>query len=171
MLSMKATLKKMRMKFLLTFKYNIKVVGKGFYMGRGNLINCKHLTIEDDVYIGNNCHISVESLKIGTYTMLASRVSIVGGDHRYDVVGIPIKHTGRSIRKGVVIGKDCWLGHGVTILDGVEIGEGTIVAAGAIVTKSLDPYGIYAGIPAKRIRDRFAAEKDAVAHSKSINKF
>jgi chloramphenicol O-acetyltransferase type B len=165
----KKVYKALRMAYLLTVKYKFTEVGKGFYMGKNNFINCKKLTVGNFVYIGNNCHLSIDDLKIGDYTMFASRVSIIGGDHRFDVVGVPIRDTGRAERKGVVIGKDCWLGHGVTVLDGVEIGEGAIIAACSVVTKSVEPYSIYAGIPAKKLRMRFDNDCDIKLHSKSIN--
>jgi chloramphenicol O-acetyltransferase type B len=161
--------KKLRVAYLLTFKYRITSVGKDFYMGRNNLIHCKDIRIGDFVYIGNNCHLSIDTLDIGDYTMLASQVSIVGGDHRFDIAGVPIRNTGRAERKGVIIGKDCWLGHGVTVLDGVELGEGAIIAAGSVVTRSVEPYSVYAGVPAKRIKDRFQNNADIRLHSKSIN--
>lgn len=47
----------------------------------------------------------------------------------------------------------CWLGGNVTVLPGVTIGRGCVIAAGAVVTKSCDPNGLYAGVPARRIRD------------------
>jgi len=166
---MKSFLKRIRMYYLLKFVYRIRSYGKQFYMGRGNLINCKELSVGDFVYIGNNCHLSVDSLKIRDYTMLASQVSIVGGDHRFDIAGVPTRNTGRAERKGVIINKDCWLGHGVTVLDGVEIGEGAIIATGAIVTRSVEPYTIYAGVPAKKLRDRFKTSAEVKMHSKAIN--
>ncbi len=55
----------------------------------------------------------------------------------------------------VRIGHDVWIGHGAIILAGRSIGTGTVVAAGAIVTKDVPPYAIVAGNPARRIRDRF----------------
>lgn len=58
-------------------------------------------------------------------------------------------------KKIVVIGNDCWIGYGAIIMEGVTIGNGAIVAAGAIVTHDLEPYGIYAGVPAKLIKKRF----------------
>lgn len=58
----------------------------------------------------------------------------------------------------IVIGSDVWLGARVIILDGVKIGDGAIIAAGAVVTKDVEPYAIVGGIPAKLIRMRFDAE-------------
>ncbi len=55
---------------------------------------------------------------------------------------------------GVEIGDDVWVGAGVRILDGVKIGSGCVIGTGSVVTKSTDPYGVYVGVPAKKINDR-----------------
>jgi phosphonate metabolism protein (transferase hexapeptide repeat family) len=56
----------------------------------------------------------------------------------------------------VVIGHDVWIGHGAIVLPGISIGHGAVIAAGAVVTKNVEPYSIVAGVPAKRIKWRFA---------------
>lgn len=58
----------------------------------------------------------------------------------------------------VVIGSDVWIGNNVQIMDGLTIGHGAIIAAGSIVTKSVDPYTIVAGIPARPLRKRFSED-------------
>jgi phosphonate metabolism protein (transferase hexapeptide repeat family) len=55
----------------------------------------------------------------------------------------------------VTIGNDVWIGHGAIILPGLSIGHGAVIAAGAVVTKNVDPYAIVAGVPSKRIKWRF----------------
>lgn len=62
-------------------------------------------------------------------------------------------------KKVVIIGNDVWIGYGAKIMNGVTIGDGAIIAAGAIVNKNVEPYAIYGGIPAKLIKYRFD-EKD-----------
>ena len=61
-------------------------------------------------------------------------------------------------RKSIVIGHDVWIGSRATIMAGVKVGTGAVVAAGAIVTKDVQPYTIVAGVPAKIIRSRFDAD-------------
>jgi acetyltransferase-like isoleucine patch superfamily enzyme len=147
------------------------VVGRNFVYGSFVRLNVKKMVIGNDVYIGQYSHISVDNVAIGDFSMLASFVSIVGGDHKFDVVGMPIRYTGRDVRSGVQIGKDCWIGHGVIVLDGVAIGDGSIIAAGSVVTKNIDPYSVYAGVPAKKIKDRFLTPKNLADHCELISKY
>ena len=66
---------------------------------------------------------------------------------------------GHPATKGdVIVGNDVWIGNGVTILSGVEIGHGAVIAAGSVVTRSIPPYSIAGGVPAKVIRLRFSPE-------------
>lgn len=59
----------------------------------------------------------------------------------------------------VEIGNDVWIGSHVLIMDGVKIGDGAVIAAGAVVTKDVEPYAIYGGVPAKFIKYRFPQDK------------
>ena len=88
---------------------------------------------------------------IGPNTMLA------GGGHNFDDDTKPMMLQGSSIKfGGITIKDDVWIGANVSILDGVTIEKGIIIAAGSVVTKSADiQNGIYAGIPAKYIKNRF----------------
>ena len=115
------------------------------------------------VYIGPDCTIG-PGVEIGAYTMLAPRVAIVGGDHRYDRPGIPMEFSGRAELHRTLIGADVWLGFGSIIIAGVAIGNGAIVAAGAVVTQDVPAYAIVGGVPAKFIRWRFPNADDRAVH-------
>jgi len=154
--------------FYIRRKYGLKNVHRSFYMGGKSAVS-KDLHAEEYSYIGNGC-IVYPKVKIGAYTMLANNVSILGGDHLYDKPGIPIIFSGRDELKVTTIGKDVWIGAFSIIMTGVKIGDGTIVAAGSIVTKDLEDYSIYAGVPAKKIKSRFNSEDEILAHKEMLAK-
>lgn len=147
-------------------KYKLKYVHPTTYFGGPSYIS-RDIITEKNVYIGPGCVINPK-VKIGAYTMLANNVRIIGGDHRYDIPGTPIIYSGRGVLKPTTIGRDCWIGAYSIIMCGVNIGEGSIIAAGSIVTKDIEPYSIYGGIPAKRIKSRFETEEDIKKHQEML---
>ena len=112
-------------------------------------------------FLGRACTVA-PLVQIGRYTMLASEVAIVGDDHNWADPTTPMQFSGRPPQQRTVIGSDVWLGHRVIVLRGVTIGDGAIVAAGAVVTRDVPPREVWAGVPARKLRDRFttAAERD-----------
>lgn len=103
------------------------------------------IEIEENVFLNRNTSItSMCLIKIGTGTTVANNVTIV--DHDHDRVGIDF------IKCPVVIGRNVWIGANSTILKGVEIGDGAIIAAGSVVTKSLPSNCIAGGVPAKILK-------------------
>ena len=166
---MKKVLKKIRVFFLLLFKYKFKKVGENFYLGQNLFVSKNAATIGDNVYIGSGSRLAVLNLSIDDYSLLAANVSIVGGDHDFSVIGTPMIYNGRIPVKKVVISKDVWIGHGVIIMDGVTIGEGAIIGAGSVVVKNIEPYTVSVGNPAKFIKYRFQTKDDSIEHSKKIN--
>jgi acetyltransferase-like isoleucine patch superfamily enzyme len=104
---------------------------------------------------------------IGNFSSIAKGVVIDGGfQHRRDFVTtypFPCKFPDRFSRipgyphvKGdVVIGSDVWIGQDVTVMSGLSIGDGCVVGTGAIVTKSLPPFSIAVGVPARVVKYRF----------------
>lgn len=97
-------------------------------------------------YINSNCKIrSAASITIGQNVAIGTDVTILDSDH-HSICGEPIATS------PVVISDHVWIGTRVTILKGVTIGEGSIVAAGALVTKSVPPHSMVAGVPAKVIK-------------------
>lgn len=153
----KDILKSIRMFCLLTFKYNLIHCGKGTYFGPSVNIMPGCVSIGCRSFIGPECWLQCK-VNIGNFVMLAGRVAAVGGDHLFDIVGVPIIEAGRDKIKTIRICDDVWIGYGAILLHGITIGEGAIVAAGAIVTKDVPPYSIVGGVPAKLLKMRFSDE-------------
>lgn len=141
--------------------------GYDFNCGPDTFIKPGCVSIGDYCYIGRNCYLDSQ-ITMGNFVMLASYVAIVGGDHRYDLPGMPIIFSGRDVNRPVIIGDDAWVGHGALIMHGVEIGEGAIIAAGSLVTKDVPPYTIVAGRPATVLRDRFADSETRERHAEVL---
>lgn len=107
------------------------------------------------------------SLKIGNFCSIASNVQFVlDADHQLNAVSTyPFKvallktEKMEATSKGdIIVDDDVWIGYGATIMSGVHIGQGAVVAAGAVVTKDVPPYAIVGGVPAKVIKYRFEPE-------------
>jgi len=105
-----------------------------------------------------------EGLEIGAYCSIAKEVKfILGGNHKTDCfMTFPVKnifgetHENQSLTKGkIILEDDVWIGVGATLLSGIRLGQGCIVAAGAVVTKSFPPYAIVGGNPARILKMRF----------------
>lgn len=97
-------------------------------------------------------------LTIGKKVIFGPHPTIITGDHRIDVIGKYIMDSTEKLPENdapVVIEDDVWTGANVTILKGVTIGRGSVIAAGAVVTKSFPPYSIIGGVPAKLLKMRF----------------
>ena len=91
-------------------------------------------------------------ISIGNDVLISAHVVIVSDNLRFDA-GQLIAQQERD-RDGIAIEDDVWIGAHTTILDGVRVARGCVIGAGAVVTKSTNPYGVYAGVPAARIADR-----------------
>jgi len=116
--------------------------------------------IGDKITIGNNVGIGefaylggAGGLEIGDECIVGQYLSCHPENHNYQDTEIAIRHQGVS-RKGIKIGKNCWIGSKVTILDGVTIGNGCIIAAGSVVNKSFPENAIIGGVPAKFLKSR-----------------
>lgn len=132
------------------------LIQSGSFIGRNSILSCKNgnIIIEKNVNIGFNSEIfSASNVTVGENTLIAAYVYVVGGDHKYNLADKPISEQGR-VSKGITIGKNCWLGAKSVILDGVKIGDNSIIGAGAVVNQDIPPFSIAVGIPAKVIKDR-----------------
>lgn len=123
-----------------------------YILGRGNI------TIGEKVSIGQDAFISTPNakLKIGNHCAIAEGLTIHTGNHAR-MIGKYLTDINESNKpvgydKDVEIGDECWIGCHVTILSGVTIGRGVTIAAGAVVNKSLPPYSICGGVPAKHLK-------------------
>jgi maltose O-acetyltransferase len=134
---------------------NFAKIGKGVTFDSSSIINSPHkIKIGNYVNIGPEAYIwATGGLSIGNNVYIATRVHLHTSNHIYEnALAIPFDH--RSIIKPVIIGDNCWIGAGVTIVPGVELGEGCIVGMGSVVTKSFPPCSIIGGNPAKLIKMR-----------------
>jgi acetyltransferase-like isoleucine patch superfamily enzyme len=113
-----------------------------------------HIAFGDNVYVGPYCCFAGPGdIAVGNNCMIGSHSSVYANNHAFAAPELPIKDQG-LVRKGVVIEDDCWLGTGVRVLDGVRIGRGSVVGAGAVVTRDLAPYSVAMGVPARRVAGR-----------------
>ena len=118
-------------------------------------------------YLGRRCWICPR-VRMGRYVMFASEVVVLGGDHRFDMIGVPMMFSGRPEIPETVIEDDVWVGYRAVIMAGVRIGRGSIIAAQSVVTKNVEPYSVVGGIPARPIGRRFVSDADCNAHDRAI---
>lgn len=113
------------------------------------------LTIGRDVSIGTGCFLQsgTVGLSLGDDCLISPHVTIVASNYRYDRLDVPIHRQGYTSR-GVRIGSNVWLGVGVVVLDGSDIGDGAIVAPNSVVSGRLPANAIARGDPAKVIFER-----------------
>lgn len=129
------------------------------FIGRNSILSCKggDIVLRERANIGFNCEVFSSSyVEIGADTLLAAYTYIVGGgSYKLDRKDIPINQQYDVIGKGgIVIDKNVWIAAHCVILDGVKIGNGSVIAAGAVVNKEIPPMSIVAGVPAKVIKER-----------------
>ena len=142
------------------FEKNVSIQGNvnfGNNVFLGGNVEVRNLTNEIS-YIGDNVSINRNTIlrgkyKIGRDCAIGPNCTIIGANHNFKDKTKSIKSQGSSI-KGIVIGNDVWIGANCVILDGVTIGEGSVIGAGSIVTKSIPPYSVAVGNPCKVIKSR-----------------
>ena len=168
--------KKIKLGFYYTILYNLpnsRFVDlcsklRVFYLSRflGVMPYDKLSKIEEHVYIsdcsnvkiGNNCRINenvfIQCAFIGDNVLIAPNCSLLSTSHIHNNIEIPIVMQGETDPNPSVIENNVWLGRNVVVLPGVTIGEGAIIAAGAIVNKDVESFTIYGGVPARLIKKR-----------------
>ncbi len=150
------------------YYFNIKfpwIKYKGFVRIMGHTTFTRSsIELKHNVQFGPYCNISTD-VQFGSHILLASRVCIIGrNDHQFDIPEQFIWNGNRNDSKITVIEDDVWIGHNSTVLAGVTIGKGAIIAAGSLVSKDVPPCEIWGGVPAKKIKDRFIREDQKQSH-------
>ena len=122
-----------------------------FKVAPGLWLATSQLEIGTGALIGWHVRIHNEApVRIGAHAFLGPEVALITTGHE---IGGPDQRAGERIDGPISVGEGAWLGARATVLGGVTIGEGCVVAAGAVVISDCEPHGLYAGVPAVRRRD------------------
>lgn len=119
----------------------------------------RRVTLGDFSAIGINAWLKGE-ISIGNYVLMGPNVTILTQNHKFSRTDIPIYKQGATEEQVVIIEDDVWICQNVIILPGVRVGKGAILAAGAVITKNVEPYAIMGGNPAKVIKSRLEQSHD-----------
>ena len=163
------TKKKSRVQNFIHVPYKVlrKGIGSHVYLRKGVHFEGypQHVRIGDYTYI-NSAYI-YDNVQIGKFCSIAHQVCIAPGEHylnRLATYPVKIRVLGEDWnnvfpeKEQTTIGNDVWIGNNVTILSGVDIGDGAVIAAVAVVTKDVPPFAIVGGVPAKILKYRFSDE-------------
>jgi len=116
-------------------------------LGRG-------LEVGDNTYIGPRCILGAGGgITIGSNVTIGSAVDILAENHQFADADVLINEQGVT-RKGIAIEDDVWIGNRVIVLDGVRVGQGAVLGAGAVVTRDVPPYTVVVGNPARDVGKR-----------------
>jgi maltose O-acetyltransferase len=129
----------------VTIERHLEVLSGLRVTGEGELF------IGDCSFINHDCLIDTAGdVRLGRGVALANRVSLLTSDHD---MSNPRGRAGRRVLRPIVVGDGAWLGANVTVLGGVTIGEGAVVAAGALVRADVPPHTLWGGVPARFLRN------------------
>ncbi len=144
----------------------------------GNYVEIHEFAQVRDSVVGDYCYlqeyVGLLNTDMGKFCAIAAMVRIGAPNHPYErVTQHRLTYTPEYywpaqqrdadffVRRGtdrVTVGNDVWMGLGVIILPGVKVGDGAVVAAGAVVTRDVEPYTVVGGVPARMIKRRFASD-------------
>jgi maltose O-acetyltransferase len=133
--------------------------GKNINIEKGAIFSSK-LIIGDNSGLGINCK-AAGPITIGNNVMIGPDVVMLTRNHKFEDTRIPMNKQGYSKVKPISIGNDVWIGERVIILPGVQIGQGVVVGAGAVVSKNIPDFAVAVGNPIqiKKMRNNFIKEK------------
>jgi len=137
-------------------------LGPGVLMAPNvSIRNGERITIGAGTEVGERCSLwagdSVGRITVGERALFGPDVYITASNYRIDAPGAVMDQS--KIEQDVSIGADSWLGKGVIVLPGTSIGQGCIVGAGSVVSRSLPPWTVAVGSPARVIRERLVTER------------
>ena len=115
----------------------------------------RSIIIGDRVFVGFGCEFNVRKrVEIGADCLIASGCKFIDHDHGTARRDLPMSQQTDGAEAAITLESDVWLGTNVIVLKGVKIGRGSIVAAGAVVTKNIPEYEIWGGVPAQKLGHR-----------------
>jgi acetyltransferase-like isoleucine patch superfamily enzyme len=119
-----------------------------------------NFSIGDNVFIGPHALLSADGVAVQILddTVIGPGFCLMAGDHRIDEPGVAHHGGQRGINLPITIGRNVWIGARATVLKGVHIGDGAVVAAGSVVTRDVEAMAVVAGVPARFIRWRFGED-------------
>lgn len=138
------------------YKINSSVINNGGRIsGECKLAYPENISLGENSYINGGYIFASPKAKIliGKNCLISYNVHIRTDAHIYTDKETLINQQGHS-EKNIIIEDDVWIGYGAQIMPGITIKKGSVIGAGAIVTKDTDPYCVYAGIPARKIKER-----------------
>jgi acetyltransferase-like isoleucine patch superfamily enzyme len=132
------------------------VIGDGVYIGRNSIVYCKggDLELGDRVNLSSNCQVfSSNKLRIGEGTMIGAFSYLLSGGEYDRESEVPYAdQSGMETKGPLLIGANCWLGARVTVLDAACVGDDSVLAAGAVVTRSFPENSLLGGVPARSLK-------------------
>lgn len=163
--SVLAVFRRIRIWALLSGKRSFVTLGKGCHVGaNARLWAPDHIFVGDNVYLGKDLFVEA-NISVGDNCLIANQVAFVGKhDHDFKEIGVPVRFstwigdvspTDPLRKQEISVGEDVWIGFRSTLLTGVSVGKGAIIAAGSLVVSDVRPYSIVAGVPAKEVGKRF----------------
>jgi acetyltransferase-like isoleucine patch superfamily enzyme len=150
------------------FKYDYiedVVIEKNVYIGAYSIVYVTNndvskrnssLHIGENTYIGelNNIRAAGGKIRIGKNCLISQQTSLIASNHLYAKKGLIRDNLSDEKKNFIDVEDDVWVGCGAKLLPGIRVGEGSVIAAGAVVNKDIPPYAIVAGVPAKIIKYR-----------------
>lgn len=142
-------------KFRMIFYRRMQMkIGKGTSIRQGCFFDQDRISIGDNCFINRNCQFHMGGMTAGRITIgnnvrIGMDVDLICVSHE---IGDLNQRAAKDTYKPIVINDGCWIGARSTILQGVYVGEGTVIAAGSVVIRDCESNSLYAGVPAKKIK-------------------